>query len=298
MSTDVLSSPSFSVKAPDVPQTELLPALVQELEEIFHSVDTSLSHCSEEATAAILGKLAKYSKASQKTDGAEPRDWEQYKYFNDIHYTRNLVAKSAKFEVIVLCWKQGQASRIHTHSGSQCWMTILDGAVEEEIYTLAHPGAKVSDLPFPGPCPELVQKSHHVHRVGQVTYIHDGLGLHRVKAPENLDGITLHVYSPPITESRILDPSANTTSTRIPGYFTKYGKKVCRVVEEFLNSWLVRVSVVLLGVVGMVESPENKDRCGVLVPNRILALLLLLLEFIRDLREDNISEFVPNRDEV
>jgi len=224
MSAAVLSSPIFAEKSERVVH-DLLPALVQDLEEIFHDVDSCSSHCSDEATAAILAKLSHYSRSALQTEGAEPRDWEQYVFFNDVHYTRNLVAKSRKFEVILLCWKAGQASRIHSHSGSQCWMTTLSGAVEEEVYTITD-GLPVKDLAFPGPCPELHLQAHNTHRVGESTYIHDGLGLHRVKAPDTYDGITLHVYSPPITESRILDPSTNSTSTRKPGYFTKYGKKV------------------------------------------------------------------------
>jgi len=226
MSAAVLSSPVVFAEKNEKVVHDALPALVQDLEDIFHDVDATSSHCTEEATASILEKLSQYSKSSQKTEGADLRDWEQYVFFNDIHYTRNLVAKSQKFEVIVLCWKQGQASRIHSHSGSQCWMTTIQGAVEEELYTLTDPNLQVKDLAFPGPCPELQEQAHHVHRVGDSTYIHDGLGLHRVKAPDALDGITLHVYSPPITEARILDPTTNSTSTRKPGYFTKYGKKV------------------------------------------------------------------------
>jgi len=225
MSAAVLASPVFAEKTEKVVH-DALPALVQDLEDIFHDVDATSPHCSEEATASILAKLSHYSKSSLKKEGADPRDWEQYVFFNDIHYTRNLVAKSQKFEVIILCWKQGQASRIHSHSGSQCWMTTLQGAVEEELYTIIDPSVQVKDLVFPGPCPELHEDAHHVHRAGDSTYIHDGLGLHRVKAPDAQDGITLHVYSPPITEARILDPTTNSTSTRKPGYFTKYGKKV------------------------------------------------------------------------
>ena len=41
---------------------------------------------------------------------------------------------------MLLCWEKGQKSPIHDHSGSNCWVKVLDGQVEESLYDLAEDG--------------------------------------------------------------------------------------------------------------------------------------------------------------
>lgn len=199
-----------------------LPLLFKELEGIFK--DRDVHSLTEDEKTKVRELMANYA----STAGADPTasDWTKYVYFNDIHYTRNLVAKCKQFELIVLCWKRTQASRIHSHSGSHCWMSVLSGVMEEDLYKLINPNMQISEVQFPGPCPDLERLGQSKHSVGDVTYINDGLGLHRVKANDDIDGITLHLYSPPITASRIFEPTSNSTIERKPGYYSKYGKKV------------------------------------------------------------------------
>lgn len=95
----------------------------------------------------------------------------------------------------------------------------------------------IANIVFPGPCPELKEISHTVTTRGDFSYISDDIGtlilislflyahywtgLHRVKAHDEEDTITLHLYSPPITEARILEPTGH-TSTRTPGFYSMY----------------------------------------------------------------------------
>ena len=83
----------------------------------------------------------------------------------------------------------------------------------------------IADVQYPAPCPDIALKSHVIHHEGDVTHINDDIGLHRVKATDEEDVVTLHVYSPPITESRIFEQNG-LTSRRKPGFYSKYGKKV------------------------------------------------------------------------
>ena len=32
----------------------------------------------------------------------------------------------------LICWKKGQASRIHNHAQSHCWLSVLSEGVEEQ----------------------------------------------------------------------------------------------------------------------------------------------------------------------
>ena len=87
-------------------------------------------------TSVFLHPIPFFFNFQAANDDNKPKAWGKYVFFNDIHYTRNLVFATENFEVMVVCWKKGQASRIHSHSGSQCWMIPLYGRIEEELYTL------------------------------------------------------------------------------------------------------------------------------------------------------------------
>src|SRR5438046_8608781 len=45
----------------------------------------------------------------------------KYSYFRDDYYTRNLIYRDPLFEVMVICWKAGQKTAVHTHNGQLGW---------------------------------------------------------------------------------------------------------------------------------------------------------------------------------
>lgn len=57
-----------------------------------------------------------------------------YAFFEQSHYTRNLIHKSELFEVMALCWQPGHMSSVHNHRGQQCWMVMADGRLENINY--------------------------------------------------------------------------------------------------------------------------------------------------------------------
>ncbi len=63
---------------------------------------------------------------------------ERYFYWSPDFYTRNLVYKDERFEMLAICWEKGQASTVHNHWDQKCWMMVpvgrlrgLNFAVEE-----------------------------------------------------------------------------------------------------------------------------------------------------------------------
>eukprot|EP01113_Clastostelium_recurvatum_P009161 TRINITY_DN14379_c0_g1_i1.p1 TRINITY_DN14379_c0_g1~~TRINITY_DN14379_c0_g1_i1.p1 ORF type:complete len:283 (+),score=58.95 TRINITY_DN14379_c0_g1_i1:100-849(+) len=221
---DVLAS----CPSPSSPSSSLssLTDVADAVEEIFKKAKGGVMGKDEtEKIFSLTSAYAKTQAAAAAGDGASSgHEWDQYVFFNDVHYTRNLVARTPHFEMILLCWNQGQASRIHSHSGSECWMTVLDGHIEEDLYSLKDDKLTIPEITYPSSCPDLVLERSSVFSTGDATHINDSVGLHRVKAPEAHTGITLHIYSPPIDEARLFEPNQN-TSTRRPGYFSKFGKK-------------------------------------------------------------------------
>ena len=127
---------------------------------------------------------------------AAHEDWRRFALFRPDAYTRNLVARNEWFEMLVLCWSPGQESPIHDHADQHCWMAILDGLVEETQF----------DFPD-APGTPLRERTTRVFQRGKVAYIHDDIGLHRVRPSAGSGGVSLHLYSKPIDTCRVFDPA-------------------------------------------------------------------------------------------
>ena len=146
--------------------------------------------------------------------GASAVDWKRYAHFDPGVYTRNLVARNEHFEMLVLCWSAGQQSPIHDHSGQHCWMAILDGLVEETQYRLpTQPGA-------------LIEGASKTFERGQVAYIHDDIGLHRVRPAGGANAVSLHLYSRPIDVCKVFDPATGRVLEKTLLYHSVDGRTV------------------------------------------------------------------------
>ena len=106
--------------------------------------------------------------------------------FSDQQYARNLVHKGQWYQLLVLCWKNGQRSPIHDHAGSTCGVRVLRGVMTETTFAFTPNG--------------------HVKAIGsrdlaegQVCGTQDD-DLHQISNLQagEADLVTLHVYTPPL----------------------------------------------------------------------------------------------------
>lgn len=78
-------------------------------------------------------------------------------------YTRNLVdAGNGKFNLMVLCWNTSQGSAIHDHANAHCFMKVLDGHSQEELFEWP-PGSEDDG--------EMKSKGKKLYERDQVAYI-------------------------------------------------------------------------------------------------------------------------------
>lgn len=84
------------------------------------------------------------------------------------------------FEVYIIKWNKDKLSKIHNHSKNGCWLKILKGKIEENIYT--H---------------DLKLLYSNIYHENNISYINDKIGYHDVKNITNDIVYTLHIYSPP-----------------------------------------------------------------------------------------------------
>ncbi|MGI9055954.1 MAG: cysteine dioxygenase [Pyrinomonadaceae bacterium] len=57
-----------------------------------------------------------------------------YFFWSEKFYTRNLLYKDERFELMVLCWDRGQVSKIHNHANQMCWMTVPVGRLRGQNF--------------------------------------------------------------------------------------------------------------------------------------------------------------------
>ena len=170
---------------------------------------------SEEAKRPLVALTEALDKAFQEDPrgGAVPAlleaytrdhsDWELYRLFVEGKYTRNLVRRTEDYELLVLCWGAGQESPIHNHMGQRCWMSIVEGEVEEVHFKRQEDGA--------GP---LIEGPTRRFERGQCAFINDDIALHLVRGADGKAAASLHVYSKPYDVCLVYDRETGVESAK------------------------------------------------------------------------------------
>ena len=113
-------------------------------------------------------------------------DLSQHLHFAENSYKRNLVRAAPHYHAWLLCWKNGQRSPIHDHSGSACVVRVLRGTLTETLFERA-PSGHV--------------KATFSRDFAQGTIIgSEDTDIHQVSnlQADDADLVTLHVYAPPL----------------------------------------------------------------------------------------------------
>jgi cysteine dioxygenase len=61
---------------------------------------------------------------------------EKFCHWSPAFYTRNLIYKDDRFEMMAICWERGQVSRVHNHSEQRCWMTVPVGRLRGQNFAV------------------------------------------------------------------------------------------------------------------------------------------------------------------
>ena len=125
-------------------------------------------------------------------------DWRSWIRWSEERYTRNLIARTEAFELLLLGWGAGQESPIHNHEGQNCWMAVLDGEIEELQYAFP-PDPPVPDTP-------LEALGGRIFERGGVAFIRDEIALHLVRGAQGRAGVSLHLYSKPYAACNVYCP--------------------------------------------------------------------------------------------
>jgi predicted metal-dependent enzyme (double-stranded beta helix superfamily) len=153
--------------------------------------------------------------------------------WSDKKYTRNLVYHDDLFEVMVLCWKSGQKTPIHTHNGQLGWTLVHRGHLEVVNFRWKGcnkpenqnvvgmdclGGATEFDLE------ELVRLSCDAG--GGVATVDKSQTIHRMINPEvdSEAAVSVHIYSKPFDSCIAFDLENHRCYRRQLFFDTEYGK--------------------------------------------------------------------------
>ena len=95
-------------------------------------------------------------------------------------YTKEKLFENEFFEIIFITWGAHCESPIHCHPKNGCILTILDGNLIEEKYS-----------------PTGILYEYNFLKLGDIAYMHNSIGKHRIINKNDYNVYSLHIYSPP-----------------------------------------------------------------------------------------------------
>lgn len=147
-----------------------------------------------------------------------PETLAPFTYFREDTYARNLVARTERFELLVIAWLPKHRTPIHDHGNQRCWMWVDTGELCFSNYQNAP--ATNPDGPFTlvrqGPCETLA--------AGSRVYIDDAKGIHSIANASKKPAISLHLYAGPVGKCRIYDECTKRFEWKTLEYHTVPGR--------------------------------------------------------------------------
>ena len=99
--------------------------------------------------------------------------------FSNDGYSRNILVKEKRFDIVLVGWNPGQRAPTHTHPERGCAVKVLQGTLVEK---------KV--------CSKGTELAITILSAGETLYIHDSLCYHSFCNDSDDPAVTLHVYAP------------------------------------------------------------------------------------------------------
>lgn len=119
--------------------------------------------------------------------------------FDPVRYSRQRLFRDDEFELLLLCWEQGQSTPIHEHGGQHGWVTVVDGRLRlQEFLPETAPVEGLRVRLREGAVDEAGPGETRVETVRRET-------VHRVGSPHGR-ALSLHLYARPLDSFLAYDP--------------------------------------------------------------------------------------------
>ncbi len=117
---------------------------------------------------------------------------EKYYSWDDENYARNVLARNDEFELLLICWEQGQSSPIHDFNSQEAWIHPVLGWIKEERFKINPDDVKLERV------------SSVLLGTDEYSYMNH-VDIHRYSNANKGRSVSLNVYSKPVTEWRVYD---------------------------------------------------------------------------------------------
>ena len=140
-------------------------------------------------------------------------------------YTRNLIYKDERFELMTLCWESGQVSRIHNHADQRCWMSVPVGKLRGQNFRAVEIDEskgfckleETDNFNLSDCLTAKVELEEPIHQI--------------LNLPEfNQRAVSLHIYSKPF-DSCLCYCRDTDTFKEVPLFYTSIRGKLCSSVK-------------------------------------------------------------------
>jgi len=149
-------------------------------------------------------------KAMGKKISIPIEDFQDYIYYDSESYTRNCIKRTEQYELILLCWEEGQKTPIHCHNEQECWVHVVQGRFYEKRYLEAE---------------DQLELDHQMDLLEEgVSYMNDDMGFHSLENSSNGRSISLHLYMDPIDECQVLDQQTGEFEMKKLEYYSYAGE--------------------------------------------------------------------------
>lgn len=152
---------------------------------------------------------------------SNPTDWTKYVTWDHHRYTRNLVDQgNGRYNLMILCWGESHVSPVHDHPGSNCFIKMLKGSLQETLYNMPNSSNEHKTKQL-----QVISRKSLIK--DEITYLHDAYGVHAIENLSHTEGaITLHLYIPPFQSSNVYDIYTSKKRSVAMTFTTKGGKFV------------------------------------------------------------------------
>ncbi len=135
-------------------------------------------------------------------------EMQRHARFSDTRYARNLIHKTDRFEIMVMCWYAGQRSSIHDHAGSLGGLKILQGELTESLFEKAANGMikSLTSVDYPAGSTR-VEETSLIHQISNLQ-------------GENGKAVSVHIYAPPLVRMNVYSLEDPSVRNVLPQYFS------------------------------------------------------------------------------
>ena len=158
-------------------------------------------------------KDIKRSQTAMESAAIHLSELDEYLFWNEDHYTRNLIAKTEIYELFICCWEPNHFSELHDLDGQMGWIKVLQGNLEVKC---------IDKSAF------IEEGDYSLHQIdeGDIYCHQSNQQVYSVMNKSGERAISLHLVSLPVSFHNVLSGKGTDVQQMAVNYFSINGRKI------------------------------------------------------------------------